>query len=90
MTHDWVNWATVVNFTIYFVSKKQSQVLDHLSTYELIQDFVDDDEWIYVLMMRSSSRLTQLWITGSIKGTGITDQVLSLDFQGQLEKACIS
>ena len=55
------------------VSKRHLQVLDHLSTYQLIQDYVDGDEWIYVLMMRSSGRLTLLWIIGSIKGRGITD-----------------
>jgi len=45
-------------YTICF--QKLTHGLDHLSTYQLIQDFVDGDKWIHVLMMRSSGRLTQL------------------------------
>jgi len=60
-------------YNILFVSKKLSHGLDHLITYQLIQDVIDGDKWIYVLMMRSSSRLTQLRITASVRGRGITD-----------------
>jgi len=71
-SHD--SWATTVNFRTYFpFPKKFLHGLDHLITYQHIQDFVDDDKWIYVLMMRSSSRLTQLQITASVRGRGMND-----------------
>ena len=48
----------------------RSRPLDYLSAYP---GFCNGDKWIYVLLMRSSGRLTQLQITASVRGRGITD-----------------